>query len=295
MPETLARHPVFERFRPFEGWVEPGFEASFFGAKFRDWLFSGESKGLNTGRVERVGYPELNEEYFEWIALLSAVATASQQFRMFELGAGWGRWSAFAAQVCRQRGLAVHLVAVEPEPSHFEWLQMVFEDNALETGEYELWEAAVTTKGGTAALAGEDDPRREYGHYVPAGLRGYLRLLRARHASRKVTAVNLEAILDRHPVVDLIDMDIQGVEAQVLAAVPPAKLRGVRMIHVGTHSRKSESGVRKLFIRLGWHHAFSFPCYSASETPFGAVQFEDGVEAWINPAAQELLEMINAR
>ena len=295
MPEPFRHHPLFQAFQQVEGWVEPGFEPSHYGASFRDWLFTGESKGLTERRWANVGNPDLGEEYFEWIALLAAVATAKERFRMFELGAGWGRWSVYAAMLCRQRELPFHAVAIEPEPSHFEWLQMVFRDNGLDPAAHDLREAAVAPNARQVGLAGIDNPRQEYGHYVATGIKGLVRRLRGGHQMRKVKAVSLASLLENDPRVDLIDMDIQGMEAKVLRSVSAEQLRRVRIIHVGTHSREVEGEIRKSFAQMGWLNAFSFPCYSKSETPFGLVDFEDGVETWVNPAAPCVLERIQAR
>src|ERR1700680_1300658 len=109
MSEPFNPHPFFRDFHPYEGWSEPGFEPWHFGAQFRDWLFTGKSKGYTERRMVSIGHPELTEEHFDWSAVLRAVATAERHFRMFELGAGWGRWSIAAAMLCRQRHLPFHL------------------------------------------------------------------------------------------------------------------------------------------------------------------------------------------
>ncbi len=270
--------------------MEAGFEELFFGARVRDWVFTGVSKGF-TERQVHVGYPALSEEYFEWISLLSAVATAGDRFQMFELGAGWGRWALSAAQLCRQSGRQFHIVAVEPEPSHFKWLQMSFQDNGIDPGECELWEGAVAGRNGSVRLVGAGDPAQDYGQSVLERSYG----LPSGFHSRSVKAIGLTDLLKRHPSVDLIDMDIQGLEGQVLASVSGKQLRGVRMIHIGTHSTKQEETVRELFRRMGWLNAFSFPCTSESATPYGKVVFQDGVETWVNPESASLLKLIQSR
>jgi FkbM family methyltransferase len=214
---------------------------------------------------------------------------------MLELGAGWGRWSVYAAMLCRQRRLPFTLVAVEPEPSHFQWLQMVFQDNGIETRDHHLYEAAVVPGGQVARLAGIDDPLREYGHYVSSGLKNWLRTLRGRHAVREVKGVSLREILLAHPHIDLVDMDIQGMEDKVIRSVSPQDLDRVRILHIGTHSRAVESRLRRTLRRLGWRNAFSFPCYSESQTPFGEVRFEDGVETWVHPQATSELDLLLSR
>jgi hypothetical protein len=53
-----------------------------------------------------------------------------------------------------------------------------------------------------------------------------------------------------------------------------------------------ESSLRRTLRRLGWSNAFSFPCYSESQTPYGDVRFEDGVETWVHPQAESELELL---
>jgi FkbM family methyltransferase len=290
--EIFTHHPLFHEFRPFEGWVAGGFEPSYFGTMFRDWLFTGQSKGFTSGRQESVGYPPLNEEYFEWISLLAAVATGKDRFRMFELGAGWGRWSVSGAMLCRQRELPFHLVAIEPEPSHFEWLQMNFRDNGLDPAAHHLQKAAIARRGGRVWFAGKDDPKHEYGHYVPLGMGDLIRMVRGRFRSWKVDAVALGALLAQYPTVDLIDLDIQGMEYDALASVSPEQLRAVRLIHIETHTRTIEVRLKRLFDAMGWRNRFCFPCDSETRTPYGMVKFQGGVQTWINPECQDLLERI---
>ncbi len=208
---------------------------------------------------------------------------------MFELGAGWGRWSIAAAMLCRQRSLPFHLVAIEPEPSHFEWLQMTFRDNGLEPAEHDLRLAAVMPQKGSVRLAGENNAHH-YGHYVTLGIGGLLRRLRNQHAARETDAVSLRELLEKYPSVDLIDMDIQGMEARTLASVPPELLRRVRIIHIGTHSPRIERELTGMFEQLEWINVFSFPGHSETKTPFGTVAFPaDGVQTWVNPAASSAI------
>lgn len=290
MSEPSAHHPVFNHFRPFEGWSEPGFEAWHFGVQVRDWLFTGKSKGVSERRMVKIAHPEIGEEYFEWIALLTAISTCEQRFRMFELGAGWGRWSIAAAMASRQRGLPFDLVAIEPEPSHFEWLEMSFRDNELDPAEHYVRQAAVMPENGSVGLAGANT--HEYGQYVTLGIRALLPYWRNKHAVRKVEAISFRELLEKYPQVDLIDMDIQGMEAKVLASVSRELLHRVRIIHIGTHSRKIERELTEIFTRLGWLSAFSFPGHSESKTPFGVVRFEDGVQTWVNPSARTAVRQI---
>src|SRR4051794_37676618 len=91
-PKTPAGHTIFERFSAYDGWAEPGFERGFYGTNTRDWLYTGESKGLADRRRVVAPHPGVDEEYFEWIALMSVIATARDGVCFAEIGAGWGRW-----------------------------------------------------------------------------------------------------------------------------------------------------------------------------------------------------------
>jgi FkbM family methyltransferase len=162
-------------------------------------------------------------------------------------------------------------------------------DNGIDLAEQEIYHAAVVPNGKEAALAGIDDPLREYGHYVQSGLSSRIRTYRNRHLVRPVTAISLRDLLMRHPSIDLLDMDVQGMEAKLLESVTADHLNAVRLIHVGTHSRKIEDRLRKKFSRIGWKSAFSYPCYSQTNTPFGSISFEDGVETWTHPNEEAML------
>jgi FkbM family methyltransferase len=292
MPGPLDPHPLFRSFETYEGVAERGFEPSYFGARFRDWLLSGDSKGFSERRRAEVGYPPVCEEYFEWLALLAAVASAGDEFCMCEWGAGWGRWSIYGAMLCRQRRLPFKLIAVEPEPEHFTWLRMVLRDNGIDPDDHHLFEAAVVPSGKPVPLAGTDDPLHYYSHYVRTGLRGRLRVRREGHVVRTVQGVSPAELLRIHRPIDLVDMDIQGMEADVMESLKPEELDQVRIVHIGTHGRDLEARLERRFKDLGWVNAFRFAGGSERDTPSGKILFKDGVETWLHPDSAALAERL---
>jgi FkbM family methyltransferase len=288
-PESIAaRHPVFHLFGGFDGWAEPGFERSFYGSNIRDWLYTGVSKGLTDRRHVHIEHPPVDEEYFEWIALLTAVENARGRFCFAELGAGWGRWMVSAAVVCRQKSLALSLIGVEPEPSHFEWLRMALQDNDINPDEHQLFLGAVGSREGEVLLAGPDEPRTTYGNraigyeQLPAWekIEGFI--------FRPVPSVTLETLFAKHASIDLVDMDVQGTEAEIVASGIDVLNRKVRMIHIGTHSAEVEAELTTLFSTHGWLKGFAFPAQTKTRTPFGIVTFGDGAQTWVNPREPEL-------
>jgi FkbM family methyltransferase len=287
--DSGARHSIFQRFGTYEGWAEAGFERGFYGLNVRDWLFTGVSKGYSERRPAVVGCPLVDEEYFEWIALLTAVAHARDCFCMAELGAGWGRWIASAACVCRQNGQAFSLIGVEAEPSRFELMEMVFRDNDIDPDDHDLLRAAVADRNGEILLAGNDELRDTYGHKtiradeVPIYQRidGYV--------VRPVPAYDLGTVCATHKHLDLIDIDVQGAEYDILAGAFDTLNWKVGIVQIGTHSREIEKSLRRRFRAEGWLNAYSYPCNSTVTTRFGRITFVDGAQTWVNPDRPDLL------
>jgi FkbM family methyltransferase len=104
-----------------------------------------------------------------------------------------------------------------------------------------------------------------------------------RPAMQLVPSVSLTALLRPLERVDLLDVDIQGAEADVLEPAAASIDSKVRRVYVGTHNREVEARLRAMFRRLGWTSVYDFPSGGASETAWGRIMFEDGVQAWLNP------------
>jgi FkbM family methyltransferase len=287
-------HRVFSKFAPYEGWAEPGFERGFYGVNIRDWLYLGHSKGLDDRRAVYPAHPPVDEEYFEWIALLTTVAEAQGRFCMAELGAGWGRWMAAAAMLCRQKALPFSLIGVEAEPSHFEWMQMVLRDNDVDPDAHHLVRAAVAAADGDVILTGPDAPRTVWGHRTvrPDEVPAFATL--PDYKFWTVPDGSLRTLFDRHEQIDLVDIDVQGVEYDILAPAFETLNRKVAVVHIGTHSTEVEKSLLKVFRKNRWHSVFSFPSHSDVTTPFGRVAFCDGVQTWVNPARRDLVAAFRA-
>jgi FkbM family methyltransferase len=256
-----AHHPVFERFAagtgPVPNWV---------GVTTRREFFTLELDCVH------ISAPPIDTEYFEWVDLLEAVVAASKRFTMLEVGAGYGRWIVNAAAAVRAYSqLPTSLVAVEAEPTHFEWLAAHCLDNDVTA---ELVCAAVVPTPGTVEFA-VGNPAGWYGQaivdetWVP-------------ESTQEVPGVTLSSLLEAHEIVDLIHMDVQGVEADVLEEAR-GELRRVRRIHVGTHGRRQEERLRSLFTDLGWDPLTDYRSAASARTPWGKMAFQDGVQTWLNP------------
>jgi FkbM family methyltransferase len=294
----VTDHPVFHRFERWSGVVPAGWNANFLGVLARDEYTAGMGGSVSAeDRHVTTTLPAVDEEYIEWIDVLEAVVSvpAGDTLTMIELGAGYGRWLACAVAAFRAiGGRSIRLVGVEAEPTHFRWMRDHLRANGIANAEVTLVEAAVAGRAGHVRFH-VGDPSAWYGqaidpHQPHGGGRPHLRLRnmisrRRRSTSRSIVdvrAVTLESLLEPLDLVDILDMDIQGVEAEVLESDPLGLARKVRMVHVATHSGENERRLRELFRRLDWELLNDYECGSTAETPWGTIDFQDGVQTWLN-------------
>jgi FkbM family methyltransferase len=268
-------HPVFLRFQLYSGRVPAGFHADFLGSTFRG-AFHGESSPESPERFVAASYPPFDEEYFQWIDLLESVDSAKNVFTMLELGAGYGRWTARAAAAVCQRGLPYRFVAVEAEPTHFQWLLQNLQDNGIDLAHCRLVHAAATSKDGKVCFDAGD----------PAGSYG-----RAIGGTTEIDAISLPTLLLPLDRVDLIDIDVQGAELDVLASAAGSLDQKVRRVHLETHSDYLHAETLRYFRRLGWKPHFLFEGDTADETPYGRINFQGGTQSWLNPRLHSPAEL----
>ncbi len=136
-------HPLIHAHRPRPVERPPGFDVGFLGTLTRRSFVAGmpgEFAPFDASTFTP-DYPAFDEEYFEWIALLEAVAEAREQFVFIECGAGYGRWCVRAALAARH--LNFHCTAVEAEPTHCHWIGEHLADNGIDPADHEIIWAAL--------------------------------------------------------------------------------------------------------------------------------------------------------
>ncbi len=305
-------HPIFQAFTRLKGEVPAGYDHDFLGSMTRTWFWEGPPR--DTAIEVDTPYPPFDEEYFQWIDLLESVVAARDSYTMIELGAGFGRWAVRAAMAVRQYcSLPFRLIAVEADPVHFDWLRMHFEDNGLDPSQHCLLHAAVGSASGDATLViGSPDYSQTpqgrmpqwYGQWLIEGspwripAREKQRTKGVKEASyggcqvhrhpdgRKsisVPQVDLKSILTDSRRVDLIDLDVQAQELNTLSPAIGELNAKVKRLHIGTHAAEIEAGLRILLGRNGWQCVADYPRLGTRETPWGPIDFEDGVQSWVNP------------
>jgi len=300
----MRHHEVMYHFKPFVGELPAIYSTDFLGTRMRHEFASGMYSPQ--GNPVHSWYPELDEEYFEWIDLLEAVVEARDSFTMVDLGAGYGRWSVRAGCAVRQyhSDLPFHLVAVEAEPLKFHWMHRHFEDNGLDPRQHKLVHAAVNKSsgpalfciGGPVGSAFDLKPDEWYGqaltkeHDIDGASRkageyyGFeVQLHESQWRSISVQGISLSEILEDEPFVDLVDMDIEGDELPVVAAAVAELDAKVKRLHIGTHGRDIEAGLRRILCAHGWRCKADYSLGGTHETDWGPIDFCDGAQSWVNP------------
>jgi FkbM family methyltransferase len=303
MEKPPAHHPVFSHFdfrlRP----QEPGLIVNGLGVKTRESFMDMSRWRV---KIKPGDLPEFNESYFEWVEILSAVHSSRGRFVMIELGAGYGAWVVAAAAALRQTSdVQPLLVAVEAEPSRFSYISQHFIDNGIDPSAHVLIEAAVGARTrGRRAWFEVGEPRETYGaamyredavpslrshgfHALRAALKRWRHRIDGKRHLAKVRVVNLPDVLAKTGPVDLLDMDIQGAELEGVEDSRESLDRLVKRVHIGTHGSDIEEGLRRCFGALGWTKINDFATRSRQATPFGEIDFQDGVQTWLNPKLAE--------
>lgn len=108
------QHPVFLEFEPFLGAQRVGCWLDYSGSQASD--AGTMRKGAAAEPAGPRPLPPFNEECFEWIDLLNSVQEARNNFAMYGLGAGFGRWGVRGGHVARRHALTPDPVLVEGFP-----------------------------------------------------------------------------------------------------------------------------------------------------------------------------------
>ncbi|HUB48360.1 MAG TPA: FkbM family methyltransferase [Acetobacteraceae bacterium] len=264
---------LFARFHPGHIDLSPGFHPTWAGSLIRN-EFDG-----NCYSGQPSLEPSRDEEWFEWHSLLTAVSEARGRFVMAEIGAGYGRWAVAGAVAAQRVGAPSSLVCVEAEPGHFAMLGQHMRDNGIDPAQHRLIEGAATWRDAPVYFT-VGKPREWWGQLIVSSTDEKW----DGDEVRTVPGISLATALRDIPYVDLIDMDIQGAEADVVESSLPLLRERVRRLHIGTHGPEIEARLRVALRSIDFRPAWDFPWGRTVETPIGRVAFQDGVQTWVNPS-----------
>lgn len=270
-----AAFPILQSIEWTELREVDGFAINALGARARQ-------NYLPAGRFDVANRLAVNELMFEWITIAETIQAAGDRYVMADLGAGYGRWLVNAALLARRFRRAPFVIGVEAEDTHFSWMKEHLADNGISVAEHLLFHAPITGKHQYVPFT-VGHAREWYGQAVlPSVEAGFGNWPNAHVEMRR--SVVLEDIIAGRPIVDLLDLDIQGMEAEVVSSSIEIITQRVKRLHIGTHSREIEDTLRSLMTAAGWRPRFDYPCATPHHpTPAGPVDFGDGVQSWINP------------
>ena len=277
---------VFERFHRYVGEGRPGFVTNFLGARTRCDLqtpllpFDGAVEGL----PQPVGSTQ--GETAEWIGTLRSVAEADGQFRLLELGAGYGPWMAITCLAARQQTISdIHVYGVEGDVGHVEFAHINMRDNDIPEAEYTVIHSAVGAEDGVIYWPVHDDPGGTYGgRPMEADGSSYLGTTLGQVV--EVPVVGINGLLQRESRWDLVHIDIQGHEGDVCRAGITEMTRRVHRVVIGTHSRVQDGIVMDIFHKAGWALENEKPTIAIWRPEVPTVEgmaIVDGVQVWRNP------------
>src|SRR5262249_41432418 len=94
----------------------------------------------------------------------------------------------------------------------------------------------------------------------------------------------LREVLGGCLLLDLVASDLQGSEMEVFCGSMNVLTDKVKRVHIGTHGKAIEEGLRQAFDKFGWCAVRDFSLGREYATPIGPVKFQDGVQTWVNPS-----------
>ena len=253
-------------------------------------------------------------EDFEYAALSRALRCVDHPIRMLEVGAGWAPWAVAALVAARQRGLPGLAFAVEADPRKCTWAEQHAKDNGLDVASVRgkpknlakrlreavadgplnsqrliVVEAAAWYE--TTFVQFPDAPVDDMGTAVWT-LPGTSVDYRGAHLPHSnVSAISISELLEairrpNDPPVDLLHVDVQGVEFDLLQHTADAVQTHTRVMAVGTHNRLSEGQLQYFFLERGWGLLIDKPCksrFTMTHPTLSGFTEQDGMQLWENP------------
>lgn len=282
-PATASDEETIRRFAAHAGPGAPGFVTDFLGCRTRVAFV--KAAALLDGKVE--GYPvpgNFHATACEWAASLRAVLDAAPRGRLVavEVGAGWGPWLVACHAAAGRLGIKdVQLAGLEGSAAHCEFMRQHFLDNGIDPDRHRIIHGVAAARDGEAEFPEVADPGMEYGASVAAP--NAFRRDAPPQSVAKLRAYSLAALVEPYPAVDLLHIDVQGVEHDLIAGSLDVLGSKVRRVVIGTHGRDIEHRLLADLSARGWMLEADEPCRFQQNG--GAVLLAiDGCQAWRNPA-----------
>jgi hypothetical protein len=254
-------------------------------------------------------------EDFEYVALARTVRdVVDRPLVMVEIGAGWAPWAVAGLVSARGRGISGIAVAIEADRRKCTWAVQHGQDNGLDVATVagkprhlvrrlreaiDSWnrrdpllivvESAAWHE--TTTVEFPDAPIDDMGTAVWTlpGTNVDYRGAHLRHSS--ISALGIPDLLEAlapasNTRVDLLHVDVQGVEFELLERTASAIQDNTRLMAVGTHNRLSEGRLQYFFLERGWGLLIDQPCkarFTMTHPTLSGFTEQDGMQLWENP------------
>lgn len=260
---------------------DPRFLTNFLGVKIEPSCLPGILTGME-GTVEKIPVPSnWHACMAEWAFCLRAVEKAEVNFRIVELGCGWGCWLNNTGAAAKRRGLKVSLVGIDGAQNHVSLTLKCLGDNRFSSQEYRVLQGIAAPHAGTALFPVYDGPS-----WLAAPIFG----ASESEASQACSTGEFELVdcytlpqLASGELVDLLHIDIQGGEVDFVRENLAHINQTVRRVFIGTHSRQIEADLLRLLEGAGWELEIERPCVFRLDRG-SKVLTADGVQGWYNPS-----------
>jgi FkbM family methyltransferase len=209
-------------------------------------------------------------------AFLNCVANIKNDCAtLIELGAGRGTWSLILAgiidnQLLETKAKTYKIIAVEAEPTHFQWCQEHFQEQniaakVIHTAIRNSSKEIYFKTGHVPAY--NLSPSNWYGQSICGD--------NYPHEKTKVPSTTLDKLINKCKLdhVDIVHMDVQGAEASVIRGAEKAiKNKMIDYMVVSTHRRGSNLNLEiKELVQKNYRVILDIEPKSEAKTPIGRV------------------------
>ena len=256
-------------------------------------------------------------EDFEYVALARAIGQErADPFRLIEVGAGWAPWAVSALVQARLRGFPALALAVEADQRKCQWAQQHAQDNGFspiiidtkpkklerelrstildlspESHHLVIIHAAGWNETTTVSFPDTSIDDMGAAVWTLPGTDVDYRGAHVRHHT--VPAISLASLVETvrlfggdNGTVDLLHVDVQGVEFELLQKVAGSVQDNTRLMAVGTHNRLSEGQLQQFFLSRGWGLLIDKPCkahFTMTHPTLSGFTEQDGMQLYENP------------
>ena len=244
--------------------------------------------------VLNLPYPSdgILHDFIEYLGTAVAVNLAKDRksFTSIELGAGIGPWLVRSAKLATKIGIKkVKLIGVEADRQHCNWMKKHLQENGFKSGLFskykvKLYNMPISGNEEYLYFPRLDSPQYDWG--ASASIKKSASDYRGLELEQiRVKALPINKLLSDYDRIELLHVDIQGLEFEVLSKGIKLLNTITKVLVIGTHSRKIEGDLLDLFYKNKWNLRAEKPCqflYNKNANSLTGMTSKDGTQVWIN-------------